>query len=79
MKTDPLGPPLSGTSPALIAALDEFIGGVVAYETRAVAILGLAAPWLARALAASGTTLGRRPSTRGVGRRRNLVPGWQTR
>lgn len=42
MKTDYLGNPLSDTDPALIAALDDFIGGFVGYETRAVTILGLA-------------------------------------
>jgi hypothetical protein len=41
MSTDPLGNPISDTDPALVAAIGDFVVGFLAYEPRAVAILGL--------------------------------------
>lgn len=41
MNVDCLGNPVTDTAPALVGALDDFIQGFVAYQTRAVTILGL--------------------------------------
>lgn len=43
MATDFLGNPLVGDAPALIAGIDDFVGGFLAYETPAEAILATAA------------------------------------
>lgn len=42
MSQDHLGNPVSSTSPVVLAGLNDFIGGFLAYETRAEAILGVA-------------------------------------
>lgn len=41
MTTDPLGNPITDTDPRLIAAIGDFVAGFLAYQTRAVAILGV--------------------------------------
>ena len=43
MANDFLGNPLVDTDPALIAGIDDFVGGFLAYETRAETILATAA------------------------------------
>ncbi|MFT7773945.1 tetratricopeptide repeat protein [Roseateles sp.] len=43
MAADFLGNPLTDRDPVLIAGLDDFVGGFLAYETRAETILGTAA------------------------------------
>ena len=41
MTTDCLGNPISETDPEVIRGIDDFIEGFLAYQTRAVTILGV--------------------------------------
>ena len=41
MSTDTLGNPLTDTDPALVAGINAFVQGFLAYQTQAVQILGV--------------------------------------